>query len=102
MLPLHTCYCEFSCPQVDAFVSHSWDDDHKQRYAALARWAEDFRKAHGRSPVIWLDKACIDQRSIEDSLKCLPVFLAGCNSLVVLGGKRWPARLWVGSPESNS
>ena len=53
-----------------------------------------FELEHGRWPIIWLDKACINQGSIEESLKCLPIFLAHCERLVVLGGPLWPTRLW--------
>ena len=39
-------------------------------------------------------KACIDQERIEESLACLPIFLAGCNDLLILAGKTYPSRLW--------
>ena len=39
-------------------------------------------------------QACIDQTSIDDSLACLPVFLAGCNQLLVLAGPTYTSRLW--------
>ena len=44
--------------------------------------------------MVWLDKACIKQTSIEDSLPCLPVYLAGCSRLLVLAGKTYLKRLW--------
>ena len=40
------------------------------------------------------DKACIDQNSIEQSLACLPVFLAGCQTLLVVAGPTYCSRLW--------
>ena len=44
--------------------------------------------------LIWLDKACIDQQNIDASLAVLPIFLAGCKSLLVLPGSTYATRLW--------
>ena len=44
--------------------------------------------------LVWLDKSCIDQTSIDESLACLPVFLAGCRQLLVLAGQTYATRLW--------
>ena len=93
MLALHSFPCRH-LDEIDAFVSHAWGDDFEQRYVALRAWATRFEMEHGRCPVIWLDKACINQASIEDSIKCLPIFLAHSERLVVLGGPLWPTRLW--------
>ena len=41
-----------------------------------------------------IDKACIDQEDIERSLSFLPVFLAGCQTLLVLAGPTYTSRLW--------
>ena len=105
----------------DGFVSHAWADDHTARWRALSRWAKDFRLARSRDPMCWLDKArippppppsalhphlhtpppppsvpqaCIDQSNIDESLKCLPVFLAGAQRMVILAGPSYPRRLW--------
>ena len=40
------------------------------------------------------DKACIDQSNIQQSLACLPVFLAGCQTLLVVAGATYCSRLW--------
>ena len=40
------------------------------------------------------DKACIDQGNIQQSLACLPVFLAGCQTLLVVAGATYCSRLW--------
>jgi hypothetical protein len=72
--------------QCDAFISHSWHDDGAAKYAALASWASAFENEHHRLPVVWLDKASINQDDIEASLACLPVYLAGCKTLLVLAG----------------
>jgi len=39
-------------------------------------------------------KACINQTAIETDLQCLPVFLAGCDTLLILAGKTYTQRLW--------
>lgn len=46
------------------------------------------------SPVPQTDKACIDQTRIDEALACLPVFLAGCESLLILPGESYVTRLW--------
>jgi len=78
----------------DAFVSHSWHDDGGLKWRVLKAWATDFEKLHGREPTLWLDKACIDQSNIDQSLACLPIFLSGCNTLLVVPGTTYCQRLW--------
>ena len=40
------------------------------------------------------DKACIPQDDIDRSLACLPVFLAGCQQLLIVAGPTYCERLW--------
>merc|ERR1719253_2164497 len=81
--------------QIDAFVSHSWHDDPKLKWAALQAWRQEFKLQHqGREPKLWIDKYCIDQSNIADSLQCLPVYLSGCSSLLILCGPTYLDRLW--------
>ena len=82
-IPNQDCPCE-----CEAFVSHSWSDDGAAKFARLHSWA-----AGDASTLLWLDKACIDQANIEASLASLPIFLAGCQQLVVLAGASYAARL---------
>ena len=49
---------------------------------------------HGREPIIWFDKVCVDQNNIQDTLTCLPVFLSGCKRLLILCGPTYLNRLW--------
>ena len=82
-----------------AFVSHSWSDDGEAKYDRLHEWAKGDvdveAEAWAKGDVLlWLDKACIDQLRIEQSLACLPCFLAGCRQLLCLAGPSYPARLW--------
>jgi hypothetical protein len=62
---------------VDVFLSHSWHDNAQAKWAALQEWRASFISKNSREPVIWFDKACINQRNIEENLACLPCFLAG-------------------------
>ena len=61
------------------------------KYAALSRWAAKFTAENGRAPLIWLDRACIDQSTLGDptALKqnpsCLPVCVGGCSGLCASG-----------------
>jgi len=80
--------------QCDAFISHSWSDPPGPKWAALSAWAEAFEEEHGRPPTVWLDKLCIDQRNVQEALACLPIFLAGCDRLLVLAGPTYSSRLW--------
>ena len=41
------------------------------------------------------DKACIDQNNIDQALACLPIFLAGCKTLLITAGPTYCTRLWV-------
>ena len=51
---------------------------------------------HARDKIIRTvqDKACIDQNNTQQSLACLPVFLAGCQTLLVVAGPTYCSRLW--------
>ena len=83
---------------VDAFFSHSWRDEDEApgaKYAALIAWAA---RLNVEDPTIWLDKACIDQNNVDRALACLPVYLAGCKSLLVVAGSSYCSRLWCGPP----
>merc|ERR1711879_1085677 len=58
-------------------------------------WRESFKCRHnGREPRIWMDKYCIEQGDIDNSLSCLPVYMAGCKRLLVLVGETYLNRLW--------
>lgn len=43
---------------------------------------------------MWIDKYCINQKDVAEDLMCLPVFLAGCQKLVILCGDTYLERLW--------
>mmetsp|Transcript_7898 Transcript_7898/g.19203 ORF Transcript_7898/g.19203 Transcript_7898/m.19203 type:complete len:683 (-) Transcript_7898:113-2161(-) len=83
---------KFGC--VDAFISHSWLDDPRAKWDALQTWRSDFVAQYRREPIIWMDRLCIDQKAITESLPLLPVYLAGCNSLLILAGPTYLQRLW--------
>ena len=60
----------------------------------VMRWARKHRETAGEEPTLWLDKACLNQHNVQDSLACLPVSLAGCRQLLVLAGPTYASRLW--------
>mmetsp|Transcript_8850 Transcript_8850/g.20490 ORF Transcript_8850/g.20490 Transcript_8850/m.20490 type:complete len:509 (-) Transcript_8850:5-1531(-) len=78
----------------DAFVSHSWRDNADAKWDALQRWSRTFNNQFGRPPSVWLDKACINQQDIEANLRSLPIFLSGCQTLLILCGTTYLSRLW--------
>lgn len=79
---------------VDVFLSHSWHDSAPRKWFVLQAWCSRFRAAHGREPRLWIDKFCINQTDVAADLACLPVFLAGCKSLLILFGSTYLQRLW--------
>ena len=88
---------EASLGEVTCFLSHSWADETTApgaKYSAFRAWADDFEATNNKEPTLWLDKACISQDNISQSLACLPIFLAGCQQLVALVGPTYTVRLW--------
>lgn len=88
---------EVALGEVTCFLSHSWSDEATApgaKYAALRAWVDDYEVTHKKEPTLWLDKACISQDNIRQSLACLPIFLAGCQQLVALVGPTYTRRLW--------
>ena len=85
-----------SLGSVDAFISHSWHDDADLKWEALQAWRRAFVAAHGREPTVWFDGLCIVQKPelIARQLASLPVYLAGCRTLLVLRGASYTTRLW--------
>jgi len=79
---------------IDAFISHSWSDDADAKWEALQEWRARFKARHRREPVIWFDRLSIDQSTIATSIELLPVYLAGCQSVVALAGETYLTRLW--------
>ena len=80
--------------KIDFFMSHSWHDNPKVKFNALANFVKEFVAKYGRSPTFWLDKVCIDQDNISDGLKVLPVNVMACNKMIVLCGESYSRRLW--------
>jgi len=88
---LHDKTVKATLGDVDAFLSHSWHDDASQKWEALQTW----NSGKGKGATVWLDKACINQQMIDESLAALPVYLSGCKSLLVVAGATYSSRLWV-------
>jgi hypothetical protein len=86
---LHALTVSAELGQVAAFVSHSWHDNGSSKFDHLHDWAEQ-----SAGELVWLDKACIDQSNIDKCLEGLPIFLAGCRTLLILAGPTYATRLW--------
>ena len=86
---LHTKTKKAQLGDVHAFLSHSWHDDAAAKWQALEGWGASLSE-----PMLWLDKACIDQQKIDESLAALPVYLSGCQALLVVAGPTYTHRLW--------
>ena len=85
--------------EVTCFVSHSFQDELPDKapgakYEAIARWARRHEARTGVEATIWLCKACIDKDNLDVSLACLPVFVAGCQQVLVAAGPTYTGRLW--------
>ena len=85
--------------EVTCFVSHSFQDELPDKapgakYEAIARWARRHEARTGVEATIWLCKACIDKDNLSVSLACLPVFVAGCQQVLVAAGPTYTGRLW--------
>ena len=77
------------------FVSHSWHDPREAKWAALRAWTARYEAERGAAPMLWLDAACVAQDSSTDrSLAMLPLYIAGCQRMVVLAGDTFLERLW--------
>ena len=87
-------HCRPGAVITERVFSHSWHDDPELKWDALQAWRADFKSLHRREPTVWIDKYCIDQQAIDKSLACPPVYLAGCNKLVIFCGKTYLQRLW--------
>ena len=79
---------------IDYFMSHSWHDDAKAKFAILDQVKQKFKAKYNREATFWLDKVCIDQENISDGLKVLCINVTACKKLLVVCGKTYFQRLW--------
>lgn len=80
--------------RIDYFLSHSWHDDPQAKWQVLSKEAQDLARRRSRVASFWIDKFCIDQDSIADGLRALPVNLMACSRVLVLWGPTYPLRIW--------
>ena len=73
------------------FLTHSWHDDPVPKFQALTDVAMKVAENSGREPTFWFDKACINQESITDGLRCLPVNVMACTTMLMLLGPTYLA-----------
>merc|ERR1719277_217999 len=60
----------------------------------MQEWRHSFVEKRRHEPKIWFDKCCIDPGKIDLDLRCLPIFLSGCDKLVIFCGTTYLSRLW--------
>ena len=65
-----------------------------QKFAAIEKVIAEFKRKHGRVPSFWLDKVCIDQSKITETLRALPIFLVSCQGMLIVAGPTYVHRLW--------
>ena len=69
------------------------------KWRALDAWALAFHSTHGRWPLVWFDRACIEANSAAAhataSIASLPLMVTGCKRLLCLAGPSYASRLWV-------
>ena len=80
--------------ECDAFISHSWRENGTEQWHSVMQWMSTFEASMGHPPTFWIDSLCLNQQHIDQSLAALPLYLAGCQQLVVLYGLSFPSRLW--------
>ena len=59
-------------------------DDGGLKHDKLNEWAQEI--GGNGDKLVWLDKSCIDQLNIDANLRSLPIFLSGCQQLLMLVG----------------
>ena len=67
-----------------AWCARCRSDDGSLKHDKLHEWAHEL--GGDGDKLVWLDKSCIDQLNIDANLLCLPVFLSGCQQLLLLVG----------------
>jgi len=64
------------------------------KWKALKSWAETVASECGE-PLLWIDSVCArPHESVDQSLARLPLYLSGCDGLVVILGSSYAHRLW--------
>ena len=81
------------------FVSHSWHDSSKGKWAALQQWAERDTAERGTAPLLWLDAACVTPED-AGALELLPLLVSGCQRFLILAGPTYANRRAGGGRET--
>jgi len=84
----------FEWDKIDFFISHSWEDDYKAKWASLSKFSDDFYIKNNRFPTYWLDKVCINQKETSRALEVLPINIASSKQVLILMSKTYLNRLW--------
>ena len=80
---------------VHAFISHSYHDDGGSKATLVREWAAE--KGEPSQVLVWLDSLCLacpapDAQS--NAIGLLPMFIAGCQELLILPGETYKSRIW--------
>ena len=81
---------------VHAFISHSYHDEAESKACIVQEWAAQKLEAPCEV-LVWLDKTCIDppsRHAESNTIGLLPVFVAGCQQMLILPGATYTSRLW--------
>ena len=84
--------CRFG--EIDLFISHSWRDNPEAKFRKLTEIVAEFTRRHGREPVLWIDRFCIDQNDLGNSVRYIPVYLLACKKFIALVGPTYLLRSW--------
>ena len=99
-MPVYACVGLHGAAHECHVVIRRWRDDAVAKWHTLNEWAQGWKDANPglrddeEHPLIWFDRACLDQQNIDASLAGLPVYLSGCKLLLVLPGETYTSRLW--------
>jgi len=75
-------------------TTRSWQADPGAKWDELVDWCDEFKRQHGRWPLLWIDRFCVGSHDVPMSIACLPVFVSSCNTMLVLFDETFLSRLW--------
>jgi hypothetical protein len=79
---------------IDYFISHSWTDHFKLKFAKLHEVRDTHVKEFGMEPTFWFDKTCVAQSDIGTGLRVLPAHIMACRRFLLICGWTYGSRLW--------
>jgi hypothetical protein len=80
--------------KIDFFVSHSWSDCPVEKCKLLRSFCKNLTSKYGEELTLWLDKVCINQLSMGESLAVLPINIAFSKKILIILSRSYMTRLW--------